>query len=280
MDSSQPGEVYTPSLCVRAGTLALIQKHHVGPGHRRRQAVQTALCPHGTRGPKLSAGRAVRSRTFKVSILSDPSPVAAREGAARRAGRFEGRAAMKTAILALATALSCAFVAPVRATTWTVQTSPTAVSLNGVASSDANTWIVVGDAGTIIRSTDGGFNWSVVTSPVADQLHAVAFRDTLGLAVGVGGRVLRSTDRGAHWTEIARPTTKILFAAAISDSFAVLTGEEGRIFVSTDQGVTWAPHFAGTASALFGVAAKGDGAIGAGGAGAVIMSPGRGSARG
>lgn len=187
---------------------------------------------------------------------------------------------MQRSLTILALAAMYAFTPAAAASTWAPQTSPTAVALNGVAHADSNTWIAVGDGGTIVRSTNGGVAWSTVTSPIGDQLHGVAFRGNLGLAVGIGGRILRSTDAGAHWTLLARPISKIFFAVAIADSFAVITGEEGRIYVSTDDGLTWTAHFAGTASALFGVAATGDAAIGVGGAGAVVMSTFRGSAWG
>jgi len=181
---------------------------------------------------------------------------------------------MKILIALLA---ACTLTAtPVAGSTWAPQTSPTTAVLHGVATSNGVTWVAVGNAGTILRSTDGGAGWSPVTSPVADDLNAVALRGPLGLAVGIGGRVLRSTDAGASWTEVARPTTKILFTAAIGDSFALLAGEEGRIFVSTDGGATWAPKFAGTASIFFGTAIAGDAAVSVGGQGAIAMSTFRG----
>ena len=155
---------------------------------------------------------------------------------------------------------------------WLPQVSSTTQNLYGVAFSDPQTWIAVGEGGTIVRSIDGGQGWTTISSPVGDALRGVAFNGKLGLAVGIGGRLLRTTDGGLDWDNQARPTKKALYSASIGDGFAVITGEEGGIFVSTDDGVTWKQHLAGTASILFGVSAKGALAVGVGGLGAIVNS--------
>lgn len=160
---------------------------------------------------------------------------------------------------------------------WTIQSSPATQNLYGVASSNADVWVAVGDAGTILRSSDGGITWAIITSPVADALRSVALRGSLGIAVGISGRVVRSTNSGLSWVEVPRPTTRNLYSISMSDFIIVATGHEGTILVSPDNGLTWTPHTAGTASALFGVSAFGNNAVGVGGAGAVVMSVNGGS---
>ena len=184
---------------------------------------------------------------------------------------------MKQQALILASAVSFVLALQAHASGWTPQASPTTLALYGVAFSDSNTWIAVGDGGTILRSTDGGLGWVAVPSPVADALRGVSFNGKVGLAVGIGGRVLRSTDGGASWLEEARFTHKNHYSVAIDSRMAVITGDEGGIFVSTDDGVTWVQHFAGTASILFGVSVSGDTGVGVGGQGAIVMSPDRGA---
>jgi photosystem II stability/assembly factor-like uncharacterized protein len=160
---------------------------------------------------------------------------------------------------------------------WSIQSSPTANNLYGVASSRASIWVAVGDAGTILRSSDGGFQWTSVSSPVTDALRAIGLHGNAGLAVGIAGRVLRTTDGGLNWTEETRPTTRALYSVAVGNGFAIATGEEGTILVSPDTGLTWTPHGAGTASVLFGVSIFDSTAVGVGGQGAIVMSPGAGS---
>ncbi|HSD64910.1 MAG TPA: YCF48-related protein [Ignavibacteriaceae bacterium] len=156
--------------------------------------------------------------------------------------------------------------------TWTAQQSPTAQNLYGIAFIDSSTWVAVGNDGIILRSTDGGTSWSLVSSPSNDQLRSVTFLGSVGLAVGISGRVLRSTDSGLNWIEETRPTTRNLYSVSISSIMAVITGEEGTILVSYDGGLTWTSHTAGTASILFGVSVNDSTAVGVGGQGAVVMS--------
>lgn len=158
------------------------------------------------------------------------------------------------------------------ASDWSTQASHTLSNLYGVSSAGVNTFVAVGDGGTILRSTDAGLGWSVVTSPVADQLRAVALHGNVGLAVGLSGQVLRSTDEGASWVQESRPTSKNLYSVALGDSVAIITGEEGTIFISTDAGVSWSQRTAGTASVIFGVTVKGPTAVGVGGQATVVMS--------
>lgn len=184
--------------------------------------------------------------------------------------RHAGRLFLMATLLALA-ALSVAGSSRAD-TTWSMEASPTAANLYGVALVDSETWVAVGAGGVILRSANGGIDWSPIASPVGDALRAVAFRDTIGIAVDVSGRVIRTTDAGLHWVQQARPTTKPLYGASMGSQGAVITGEEGSIFYSLNDGATWTPTGAGSGSVFFGVSVRGSTAVAVGGAGAVAMS--------
>jgi len=67
-------------------------------------------------------------------------------------------------------------------------------TLWGVSFTDSNSGTVVGENGTILRTTDGGAHWITQASGTALNLRAVSFPDgNTGTAVGEGGviRVLR-----------------------------------------------------------------------------------------
>jgi photosystem II stability/assembly factor-like uncharacterized protein len=164
-----------------------------------------------------------------------------------------------------------------RAATWTTEPSGVTTNLRGVAFSDSQTWVAVGDGGVILRSTDGGVGWSPVSSPIGDTLNAVAFDGSVGLAVGLAGRIARTVDGGASWVQLPRPTTRGLYSVAMEPGLAVITGDEGTILTSIDGGQNWTSHTAGTASILFGVSVSGTTAVGAGGASAIVMSSNSGS---
>ena len=59
----------------------------------------------------------------------------------------------------------------------------TPVNLNDIVFFDSLSGLVVGDAGTIYRTTDGGTNWSTVTSGIGDNLLSVSFADRLRVGV-------------------------------------------------------------------------------------------------
>src|SRR5215831_18731912 len=66
-----------------------------------------------------------------------------------------------------------------------------------VSFSDANTGIVVGAAGTILRTTDGGGTWKAQSSGTGRSLFGVFLRDAnTGTVVGDTGTILRTTTGG------------------------------------------------------------------------------------
>ena len=113
--------------------------------------------------------------------------------------------------------------------------------LKAVTKVEASTLVAVGEAGTILRSVDGGLTWVVVPSGTSVALNGVAFAGAgLGLAVGESGTILRSADGGLTWTAAASgtglPLAAVAFAGSESAAFAV--GSDS-VFRSTDGGQAW-----------------------------------------
>ena len=101
----------------------------------------------------------------------------------------------------------------------------------------------VGEAGTVLRTTDGGETWRVQDVGTTANLNAVAaVSQGRGYIVGAGGLVLVSTDTGASWTPKPIPTTDRLVdvqAPLASDTtFAYVLGEHG-LWVTHDAGDDW-----------------------------------------
>jgi hypothetical protein len=83
--------------------------------------------------------------------------------------------------------------------------------LYAVSFFDSDLGLAVGDAGTILRTTDAGTTWARQESGSTKTLFGVAFFDALhAVAVGEYGCMLRSTDGGAHWSRQAEATTQTL----------------------------------------------------------------------
>src|SRR6266536_2308517 len=92
---------------------------------------------------------------------------------------------------------------------------PQGNNLRGASFVDASTGTVVGEYGTIVRTTDGGNSWTIQTSGTTQTLWAVSLTDaTNGTAVGgtIGGStILKTTDGGDTWVPEPNPGTVFLF---------------------------------------------------------------------
>ena len=91
---------------------------------------------------------------------------------------------------------------------------------------------------TIIRTTDGGANWSVISDNLGSMLNGVQFyNSTEGYAVGNDGVVLFSNDAGATWSEqiIPNNSTWGIRDVFFKDAFLGLTGgDEGKLLWYVD----------------------------------------------
>src|SRR6185436_5328398 len=87
---------------------------------------------------------------------------------------------------------------------WYTQASNTTNDLWGVCflGDGRNGW-AVGDAGTIVHTTDAGASWSTQVSSTSFSLRAVWFTsDQVGYAAGFGGTVMRTQNGGTNWSRI------------------------------------------------------------------------------
>lgn len=120
-------------------------------------------------------------------------------------------------------------------TNWTAQASPTTAQLNGVYMTGNNSGIAVGNGGVILRYGSG--TWSLVTSPVAEDLYNVWFDDANnGTISGAAGTLLTTTNAGAEWAQRASGTVQDLYAVCWNTSGTVIlaAGALGTISAGTD----------------------------------------------
>ena len=88
---------------------------------------------------------------------------------------------------------------------WSRQTSNVLVDLTaGAASSDEDCWIV-GRAGTILLTTDAGLHWTIVHSPLQEDLGGVRAFDGLHAIIWNLGntKAFKTSDGGAAWKPVA-----------------------------------------------------------------------------
>jgi photosystem II stability/assembly factor-like uncharacterized protein len=140
--------------------------------------------------------------------------------------------------------------------TWTLQWDG-GTGYNWLYDVDAltpNVAVAVGNAGIILRTTDGGATWNEVTDkPGASVLSGVSFVGKVGYAVGNGSVVFRSSNAGQSWVDV-RPT--LPFGASLMDASFVnattgwVVGYDGEVLRTTDGGRTWTEQGFGSSSGL------------------------------
>jgi photosystem II stability/assembly factor-like uncharacterized protein len=96
---------------------------------------------------------------------------------------------------------------------------------------------VVGEEGTILRTTDGGATWNLRPSGTTNALRGVSFADrNNAFAVGDSMTILQSTDGGLNWKSLSSGSYSSLFAISFVDStHGIIIGEGGAILSSTAQ---------------------------------------------
>jgi photosystem II stability/assembly factor-like uncharacterized protein len=123
---------------------------------------------------------------------------------------------------------------------WSAANSGTTNNLNGGYLLDSGIGFVVGDAGTILKTTDSGITWSPLASGTTNGLYDVYFFDaTEGVAVGEQGLILRTTDGGAGWQGVTSGVTDSLRSVSFSGVTGICGGDSQDILFSTDAGASW-----------------------------------------
>ena len=120
---------------------------------------------------------------------------------------------------------------------WTVRRTGSDVPLVAIAYGK-ETFVAVGNRGTIVTGPKSGATWTVRKSDVTGDLWAVTFERGIFVAVGSGGVVTTSPD-GVTWTKRANLTPNALRDIDYGKDNFVSIGEAGNIFNSQD-GIYWA----------------------------------------
>lgn len=116
--------------------------------------------------------------------------------------------------------------------------------LQDVDAIDDNTFIAVG-YGTILRSIDGGYNWLNIDQEGDFYQSVDFFDDQNGIIVGQAGSILLSDDGGLTWEVIKKPSSlsanrsQFLSVKYINSSTAYIVGDKGLLWHSTDAGRSW-----------------------------------------
>ena len=121
-----------------------------------------------------------------------------------------------------------------------INPKPQGNTLRDVQHLDGDTFVAVGGAGTLMRSTDNGANWSVAFA-LGGSVNAVHFVDPmLGYAVGPNGFIARTEDGGQSWTpQTSGITTALNDVHFVDAGKGLAVGENGTILQTVNGGASW-----------------------------------------
>ena len=128
------------------------------------------------------------------------------------------------------------------------------VRFNAVYFVDAESGWIVGDAGVILATSNGGKSWSLQEGPIRENLRGVYFRDRQsGWAVGENGVMLSTQDGGKTWALARRGKSTLNTVIFVDDNSGWATGAGGVIMETRDGGKSWQTQSSGTYANLTGI---------------------------
>ena len=100
-----------------------------------------------------------------------------------------------------------------------------------------NTFVAVGERGTVRTSSDNGATWDNGTSGKTTQFYEIAYGNSTFVSVGQSGDIIYSSDNGLSWDNGTWAESQNLTGVAYGNSTFVALGT--RFINSTDNGANW-----------------------------------------
>ncbi|MEQ1718040.1 MAG: hypothetical protein ABL907_19035, partial [Hyphomicrobium sp.] len=116
--------------------------------------------------------------------------------------------------------------------------------LNAIVRLGDNKLLIVGEAGTILKSDDAGKTWNKLPSPYkGSYFGAIQSRDGSVVIYGMRGKIFRSADASLKdWKAVDnKSVASIMGSTLMPDGTLVLAGLAGMVLTSSDNGQTFKP---------------------------------------
>ncbi|HUS16534.1 MAG TPA: YCF48-related protein [Chloroflexia bacterium] len=124
--------------------------------------------------------------------------------------------------------------------TWQLQSPiPTRYPLNRVTMVSTTEGWAVGEHGTILHTTDGGFNWATQSVPGTEPVYAVAFADALHGIAASNNTILYTANGGATWSAGTGVVGSIYQVAMADATHGFAADSAGGFLRSSNGGQTW-----------------------------------------
>lgn len=129
-------------------------------------------------------------------------------------------------------------------TNWQALSSGVSKNLASAYFTDADTGYIVGDSGIVLKTINGGANFTIQTSGTAEHLYTVYFTNNdTGYILGNNGVILKTTNGGVTWGAQVSGTTWGLHAIFFTGTdTGYVGGDGGLILKTTDGGLNWTPE--------------------------------------
>ncbi|MDO6440913.1 YCF48-related protein [Marinobacter sp. 2_MG-2023] len=128
--------------------------------------------------------------------------------------------------------------------------------LNGIARIAGGALVIVGEAGQIHVSVDGGSTWERRESPYPGSLFGVIGTGQVNeiLAFGLRGNMLFSSDLGKSWRMVPNSAGATLNDGAVADDGRItLVGNGGTVLMSGNGADSFREHFRGDRAGIMSV---------------------------
>jgi photosystem II stability/assembly factor-like uncharacterized protein len=133
---------------------------------------------------------------------------------------------------------------------WIPVQTPTTRNLQRVCFVDSLRGWVVGDSGTIVRTTNGGRNWTVqnsgITTPITEIFMlnrrlgwALSITPWTGFDAWYGTTMLTTTDGGDEWSSVQFDSLVFYSIFFLDSLYGWMGGDNGDLVETTDGGTTW-----------------------------------------
>ncbi len=132
---------------------------------------------------------------------------------------------------------------------WVLQTSGTTtvlLDIDYVTPQNGGLAVACGSNGNVYRSSNGGANWTEISTGISSQLSDIEFTDiNTGYSAGSSGKIIKTTNGGLNWsvqsTDSTNSFTCIWFVNSATGFISGTNTSSAVILKTTNSGVNWNP---------------------------------------
>lgn len=127
---------------------------------------------------------------------------------------------------------------------WIQITSGVSVNLNDVFFPTPSLGYIVGDSGTVLKTTDTGNTWQSIYTDSSLSFQSVYFT-SVDTGYVAGGKLYKTTDGGITWIQIFSDTLNSVQEVYFVNNLLGFAGTSDKVYKTQDGGSNWSEIIAG-----------------------------------